>query len=59
MGQDLLQQWETQTNIPSTSETNHKIKNVPEKNIKRHYQVQVVHKQDTRAVERHRTVEKN
>ena len=39
-GHDLLQQWKTQINIPPTSETNHKIKNVSEKNIKRYYQEQ-------------------
>ena len=62
-GHDLLQQWKTQINIPPTSETNHKIKNVSEKNIKRHYQeqsqtVQAGQKQGTRAAERHWTVEK-
>lgn len=34
---------------PPITETNHKIKNVPDRNIKRHYQEQsqTIHKQDT------------
>ena len=55
-GHDLLQQWKTWINIPSVSETSHKIKTASEKNIKRCYQelskiIQVVFKQGTRAAD--------
>lgn len=54
-GRDLLQQWKTQINITPISDTNHKIKNASEKNIKRYYQeqsqiVQVVYKRDMTGV---------
>lgn len=34
---DLLQQWNTQINIPPTSETNYKLTHVSERNIRRYY----------------------
>lgn len=54
-GPDLLQPWKTQINIHPISETNHKIKNVFEKNVKRYYQeqsqtIQIVQRQGTKAV---------
>lgn len=52
-GCDLLQQWNIQINIPPITETNHKLTNVSETNIKKHYEeqsltIQVVHKQGTK-----------
>ena len=53
-GHHLFQQWKTQINISTISETNHKIKNASERNIKRGCQeqsqtIQIVHKQGTTA----------
>ena len=50
----LLQQWKRKINIPPISETNHKIKNASEKNIKRYQKqsqiIKAVHKQDITAI---------
>lgn len=60
----MLQQWRTQINIPPASETNHKIRNASEKNIKGYYSSRTVtdcpgfYEQDTRASGRHWIVEK-
>ena len=54
-GYDLLQQWNSQINIPPISKTNCKKRNASERNIKRYYQgqshsIQTVHKQAPTAV---------
>lgn len=37
LGHDLLQHWNTQISIPPTSEANHKLTHVSERNIRRYY----------------------
>ena len=53
-GQDLLQQWNTQINIPPNTEVSHRLAKGSERNIKRYYEkqsqtIQVIQKQDKAA----------
>ena len=55
-GHDLLQQWNTQINIPPILETNHKLTYVSGENITRYYKeqsliIQVVQEQGTAAAD--------